>query len=505
MTASIFAETYGPSAFHMRARTEGLRDFGACMSPQNAFYILQGVETLPVRMARHVANTHTVVQFLATHDAVAWVLHPSLASHADYRLAKRVLPKGAGSIVSFGVKGGRAAGRRFIEALRARLASRQRRRRQDAGDPSGLDHASAGRRRGARGGRRRRGHDPALGRPRGSGRHHRGPRSRAAPLAEGLRATRWRSSSTAHGLPRRLRQGVRCRRCRPSCSSTAPAWTTRSGPCRRAISPIAAATRSRSDLPGHGRSGGGRSPRSRRWPTGCGSCSRRSSVDAATLVGHSMGALIGLERAARHRRGSPALALLGAAPRDAGPSGAARGRGRPEPLAAELICDWGFGPAGHFGGHKAPGSWMMGHGMRLLDPRRPDRVLHTDLAACDAYEGGLAAAAKLRCPTLVLAGEFDRMTPARQAREAGRGDQGRPLRRPAGLRPHDDGRAARRDARRSGRVRSPHRDLRGARDRRRRRADLLASTRSCTTHGGWSRSGLRAKPGGNEECSARPR
>ena len=84
----VYAETYGPSAFHMRARTEGLRDFGACMSPQNAFYILQGVETLPLRIERHVANTHQVVKFLATHEAVAWVLHPSLASHPDYRLAQ---------------------------------------------------------------------------------------------------------------------------------------------------------------------------------------------------------------------------------------------------------------------------------------------------------------------------------------------------------------------------------------------------------------------------------
>jgi O-acetylhomoserine (thiol)-lyase len=111
----VYLETYGPSAFHMRARTEGLRDFGACMSPHNAFLILQGVETLPLRMARHVATTKEVVKFLATHDAVAWVLHPSLATHDDYRLAKKLLPRGAGSMVSFGVKGGRGAGRRFIE------------------------------------------------------------------------------------------------------------------------------------------------------------------------------------------------------------------------------------------------------------------------------------------------------------------------------------------------------------------------------------------------------
>jgi O-acetylhomoserine (thiol)-lyase len=114
----VYLDSFGPSAFHMRARTEGLRDFGACMSPQNAFYILQGVETLPLRIERHMANTGAVVKFLATHDAVAYVLHPSLASHADHRLAKKLLPKGAGSMVSFGVKGGRDAGRRFIEACR---------------------------------------------------------------------------------------------------------------------------------------------------------------------------------------------------------------------------------------------------------------------------------------------------------------------------------------------------------------------------------------------------
>ena len=111
-----YVETFGASAFHMRARTEGLRDFGACLSPQNAFYILQGIETLPLRMERHVSNTARVVDFLARHDAVPWVLHPSHARHPDHRLANELLPKGAGSIVSFGVEGGRSAGRRFIES-----------------------------------------------------------------------------------------------------------------------------------------------------------------------------------------------------------------------------------------------------------------------------------------------------------------------------------------------------------------------------------------------------
>ena len=82
-------------------------------------------------------------------------------------------------------------------------------------------------------------------------------------------------------------------------------------------------------------------------------------------------------------------------------------------LGPELICDWGFGPAGHFGGHKAPGSWMRGHALRLLSQSAGPR-LHTDLAACNDYEGGLDSAARLRCPALVIAGELDRMTPARQ-------------------------------------------------------------------------------------------
>ena len=113
-----FAEEFGPQAFIMRARAEGLRDFGASMSPANAFYILQGVETLPLRMARHVENARKVVAFLAASEEVAWVNYPELPTHKDHALAAKLLPLGAGSIVSFGIKGGRAGGRRFIEALR---------------------------------------------------------------------------------------------------------------------------------------------------------------------------------------------------------------------------------------------------------------------------------------------------------------------------------------------------------------------------------------------------
>jgi O-acetylhomoserine (thiol)-lyase len=114
----VFSEEFGPAAFIMRARAEGLRDFGACLSPTNAFQILQGAETLHVRMPRHIENTAAVLAFLAANKAVDWVLHPSLESHPDHALAKTLLPRGAGSIITFGIKGGRGAGRKFIEALK---------------------------------------------------------------------------------------------------------------------------------------------------------------------------------------------------------------------------------------------------------------------------------------------------------------------------------------------------------------------------------------------------
>jgi len=113
-----FAEEYGPAAFIMRARKEGARDFGACMSPTTAFYVLQGMETLPLRMQRHVENTRKIVEFLKSNEAVEWVIYPELAEHPDHEIAKRLLPKGCGAVFSFGLKGGRPAGRAFIESLR---------------------------------------------------------------------------------------------------------------------------------------------------------------------------------------------------------------------------------------------------------------------------------------------------------------------------------------------------------------------------------------------------
>jgi O-acetylhomoserine (thiol)-lyase len=113
----VFAEESTASAFLLRARREGLRDFGACMAPMTAFHVLQGLETLPLRMARHIANTTQVVDFLAKHAAVARVHHPHLASHPDHALAARLYPQGCSAILAFELHGGRDAGRRFIDAL----------------------------------------------------------------------------------------------------------------------------------------------------------------------------------------------------------------------------------------------------------------------------------------------------------------------------------------------------------------------------------------------------
>lgn len=112
-----FVEEFGPAAFIMRARKEGLRDFGASMSPANAFYLLQGCETLSIRMARHIENSRAIVKFLDGHDAVASVSYPELDSHPDRDLAADLLPDGTTAVFSFELIGGRSAGKVFIERL----------------------------------------------------------------------------------------------------------------------------------------------------------------------------------------------------------------------------------------------------------------------------------------------------------------------------------------------------------------------------------------------------
>ncbi|OJX31453.1 MAG: O-acetylhomoserine aminocarboxypropyltransferase [Burkholderiales bacterium 68-12] len=114
----VFSEESTVGAFLLRARREGLRDFGACMSPHTAWLILQGIETLPLRMQQHMRNTEKVVEFLASQPFVARVGHPLLESHPSHQLAQKLLPRGAGSVFSFDLKGTREQGKKFIETLK---------------------------------------------------------------------------------------------------------------------------------------------------------------------------------------------------------------------------------------------------------------------------------------------------------------------------------------------------------------------------------------------------
>lgn len=166
------------------------------------------------------------------------------------------------------------------------------------------------------------------------------------------------------------------------------------------------------DLPGHGKSEGAPLPSIGAMADWVAELLDAVGAQKAALAGHSMGALVALEAAARHAGRVGALVLLGAA---------AKMPVHPDLLAAaeandhaafDLMTAWGFGPAGQLGGARVPGAWLMGGGERLLERVRPG-VLHADLAACNAYAGGTDAAAKVACPTAVVMGAEDRMTPAK--------------------------------------------------------------------------------------------
>src|SRR6476646_7501122 len=113
-----FSEVFGAIAFIIRCRVEGLRDIGPCMSPFNAFQFIQGIETLGLRMDRHLSNTLAVAKHLEKHKLVTWVKYPSLPSSPYFKMAKKYTPKGGGAVFSFGIKGGLEAGKKFIDNLK---------------------------------------------------------------------------------------------------------------------------------------------------------------------------------------------------------------------------------------------------------------------------------------------------------------------------------------------------------------------------------------------------
>jgi len=113
----VWTEAVGRAAYIVRARTVLLRDTGACISPFNSFLLLQGMETLPLRMQRHSENALAVARHLEAHSRVSWVLYPGLESHPTHEQARKYLPRGASGLVGFGIRGGEEAGRRFMENL----------------------------------------------------------------------------------------------------------------------------------------------------------------------------------------------------------------------------------------------------------------------------------------------------------------------------------------------------------------------------------------------------
>ena len=112
-----FVDEFGPAAYINRARKEGARDFGACMSPHTAFLVLQGMETLNLRMERHIKNTRDIVSFLSSHESVKSVCYPELENHPDHELSKELLPNGCGAVFTFEIEGNIETGKKFIEQL----------------------------------------------------------------------------------------------------------------------------------------------------------------------------------------------------------------------------------------------------------------------------------------------------------------------------------------------------------------------------------------------------
>lgn len=165
------------------------------------------------------------------------------------------------------------------------------------------------------------------------------------------------------------------------------------------------------DLPGHGRSDGPPLASIDAIADWLVALLDALGVAIAALAGHSMGALASLACAAKHKARVGKLALLGVAPRMPVHPDLLAAAKADDHLAFDLITAWAHGPAGHLGGNRAPGSWVMGGGERLLECSRPG-VLYNDLMACNAYDGAPAAAV-LACPSLLILGSDDRMTPAK--------------------------------------------------------------------------------------------
>ena len=407
-----FAEEFGPHAFIMRARTEGVRDFGSCMAPQTAFYLLQGLETLPLRMARHVENARKVIGFLKDNPAVERIASPELPDHPDHALGQKLLPKGTGSIFSFDIKGGREAGRRFIERLRlfSHLAN--------VGDakslvihPASTTHAQL---------------DAAALKEAGIG-------EGMIRLSVGLEDP----ADLLDDLGQALARGGEGLTMKLTVNGRAVSATTGGtdfDPAKPAVIFLHGAGFDRTvwrlqtrwfahhgrsvlavDFPAHGWSDGPALENIAAMADWTAALVDAAGLKQAALVGHSMGALVAVETAARFPDKVRALGLCGVA---------AEMPVHPEMLESakantlkvqELMTFWGMGNALHKGGMVSPGLWLRRESLAVLSGNQPG-VIHADLAACNVYKDALARAAAIKCPTVLVLGDGDLMTPAAKAK-----------------------------------------------------------------------------------------
>jgi pimeloyl-ACP methyl ester carboxylesterase len=407
----VFAEESTVARLPCCARREGLRDFGAAMSPHNAFAILQGIETLGLRMDRHVANTRKVADFLLAHDAVEKVVYPELPDHPDHALAQRLLPKGCGAVLTFDLKGGRA-GKRFIDSLQlfSHLAN--------VGDAKSLAIHPA------------------------STTHFRVPAEQLAQA--GISVGTMRLSVGLEDADDLLEDLARASNCRRKEAEMLLEVQGHSAYCYTGGKPLDTSLPAIVFIHGAQNDHSVWALQSRYFahhgyavlasicPATAAAAGRRwlpcppwrMAAGAARCGGHTAGRPVRPQHGIADRAGSqPSGARAGQPPGAAGQHlsdeglASAAGHGNDEASAIDMVNIYSH--ASLTGRSASPGVNTTGVAQRLMQRMsaiNPQQLFFTDFTACNEYANGAAAAQAVQCPTLLLCGARDMMTPPKSAR-----------------------------------------------------------------------------------------